>query len=681
MKETRRTSVFIRMAIVVDRLIATIVQSGAWARVSRVAMAVLGYVADAAVWFYQQLRPEQDNATARSRAQQPANNRTETGYLAAVGSLKRVAVSVVLVSAFINVLMLTGSIYMLQVYDRVLSSGSVPTLIGLFVIVIVLFVFLGLFDFLRARMLSRCSAILDVTAGSSLFARWVSDGDSRRIQQPPLSDLDTIRGFLTGPGVTALLDLPWSPMFLAILFLLHPLLGWATVAGAAIGGVLAVATWKVTSASAHVATTNFEAERVFAAKSHRMSELVRAMGLQPAITTRWRQLRNRGLAATQQGTEPAEVLKSASKAVRLLTQSTILTVGALLVLRGELSAGLIIASSILSGRALAPIDQLVGSWQGIIRARSAHARLTALSHEAGESAEKSWLPNPVGNLNVVGATLDVPFGGGKTRRILDKLTFDLTPGDALGVLGSSASGKTTLARLLVGVVSPTDGEVRLDGATFDQWGHDRVGRFIGYLPQRVDLLDGTVADNIARLDPAADDREIVLAAQRAGLHEMILRLPDGYQTVIGGPSGDTMLSGGQIQRIALARAIYGDPKLVVLDEPNAHLDRDGDKSLTDVINGLRARRVTVVVIAHRPSALEAVNKLLILDEGRIKSFGPVGDVMKNHRPETITPPAPKIPASAGTPDGRVVKKIVGKRRDVSVVRGGMSAPDHGGDAS
>jgi len=588
-------------------------------------------------------------------------------YAQGTTALKQALRPVIAVSAVVNILMLTGSIYMLQVYDRVLSSGSVPTLVGLFIIVIILYLFLGVFDFLRSRMLSRCSAILDVNTGSKLFESWVSQTENARSRPPPLSDLDTVRGFLTGPGTTALLDLPWAPMFFAILFVLHPLLGWATVFGAVIGGVIAYLTWKVTANSTVDSTSAFEAERMFASKSHRMSEMVRAMGLQAALTTRWRQMRNQGLGTMQQGSEPAEALKSASKAVRMLTQSTILTVGAFLVLRGELSAGLIIASSILSGRALAPLDQLIGSWQNITRAKAAHARLKSLSDGETDSVERLALPNPIGQLTVDGATLEVPIAENMSRRILDSLSFELSPGDALGVVGNSASGKTSLARMLIGVAAPTDGEVRLDGATFAQWGHDRVGRFIGYLPQRVDLLNGTVADNISRLYPDAEDKDIILAAKRTGLHETIMRMPDGYQTVVGTAGTESMLSGGQVQRLGLARAIFGDPKLVVLDEPNANLDREGDQSLTAVIKDLRARMTTVVVIAHRQSALEAVNKIVVLRDGKIQSFGPIEKFLSQGQAQSAKPAdlpkppeatlaAPK-PEPASDPGTRTVRLV------------------------
>ncbi|MEM8536858.1 MAG: type I secretion system permease/ATPase [Pseudomonadota bacterium] len=593
-------------------------------------------------------------------------------YAAAISKAKKALIPIIAVSALINVLMLTGSVYMLQVYDRVLSSGSVPTLIGLFAIVIVLFVFLGVFDFVRARMLSRTSAFIDVQGGSELFERWIKQADTKPATHPPLSDLDSVRSFLTGAGSVALLDLPWSPMYLAILFMLHPFLGWATVAGAAVAGLLALATWRVTARATQDSSSAFEAERAFAAKTHRMSELVRAMGSQDATTRRWRQLRSFGLASQQTGAEPAEALKSASKAVRMLTQSTILTVGAFLVLQGDLTAGLIIASSILSGRALAPVDQLVGSWQSISRAKAAHDRLMLLSDDSDDAKETLKLPTPLGRLTVDAAQYDVSVGGDNHRRILDGLTFDLSPGDALGIVGNSASGKTSLARLLVGVLTPTDGEVRLDGATFDQWGHDRVGRYIGYLPQRVDLLDGTVADNITRLYPDAQDQDIITAAKRAGLHEMILRLPDGYQTRVGGPGTDGVLSGGQVQRLGLARAIFGDPKLVVLDEPNAHLDRDGDQSLTSVIADLRKRKVTVVVIAHRRSALAAVNKLMILKDGKIQSFGLMADFMSKEQKSsnTAAEPAQGAPALNADPN-RIKKRLVRERKDVSVVRSGI----------
>lgn len=525
-------------------------------------------------------------------------------------------------SAVVSLLMLTGSIYMLQVYDRVLASGSVPTLLGLFLIVVVLYAFLGFYDSLRTRILSRASVQLDQELGDQVFRTSLRSGlPGEEKGARSLHDLETLRSFLSGPAAVALFDLPWGPLFIAVLFMIHPLLGWATLAGVVVVAGLAVANRVITKDSMNRATNLDNTEKEFHERGRRNAEAIAAMGMDRAVTSRWRGMHDQALAGGQAGSDPSQTLFAISRTFRMLLQSAILTLGAWLVLREEITAGMIVAASILSGRALVPIDQVIGHWRSIGRALEAHRNLGRFFADLPVPGARIRLPDPTGNITVSGLTKMMPGRGSDDRPpILDGLSFTLEPGDGLGVIGASASGKSTLARLLIGAWRPDSGEIRLDGATLDQWDPVQLGRKIGYLPQSVDLLPGTIRDNIARFDPEATDEAVIEAAILAGIHEMILCLPDGYATRIG--SGNDMpLSGGQVQRVGLARAIYGQPALVVLDEPNSNLDMAGDAALTQAITVLREAGSVVVVMAHRPSALASVNKVMILSEGKMTDFG------------------------------------------------------------
>jgi len=576
-------------------------------------------------------------------------------YTLALRRLRPGFAVVVAFSAVINVLMLTGSVYMLQVYDRVLSSGSVPTLLGLFAIVVVLYGFLGFYDFLRARLLSRMAIRLDQSAGTETFRVWIRSGvpGEGGANAQPLRDLEMLRGFLSGPAVVALFDTPWVPLYLAVLFAIHPWLGWLTIAGAAIVALVALINRLVTQGAIRRAAGLDGAERDFADKSRHIAEAVVAMGMERAITARWRGLHDGTLASGQQGSDPSEMLAAFSRAFRMLLQSAMLTLGAFLVLRGEISGGMIIASSILSGRALAPVDQVIGQWRTIGRAAEAHRRLGAFFE--GRAAEKPriQLPDPTGQISVARLIKLAPGQPGTERaRILNQVNFSLEPGDGLGVIGNSASGKSSLARLLVGAWTPDGGEIRLDGATLDQWDPAQLGRKIGYLPQVLEMLPGSIRDNIARFDPDVSDAGVIEAAQLAGVHDMILKLPHGYATQLGG--NEMPLSGGQIQRLGLARAIYGKPRLVVLDEPNSNLDVAGDDALQGAIAALRAAGSTVIVMAHRPSAIAAVNKVMILHGGMVAQFGDKAEVLAAAlRPNPVAADPVAIPDVAipdATPD-------------------------------
>jgi PrtD family type I secretion system ABC transporter len=549
-------------------------------------------------------------------------------YRAALRRLRGTFWLVAVFSAAVNILMLTGPMFMLQVYDRVLASGSVPTLIGLFTIVVVLYAFLGLYDFLRVRLLSRAAYRLDRDLGDEGLRLWLEMGRSGNpAHRRPLADLAVVRGFLTGPGLLGFFDLPWVPLYLLIVFVIHPWLGLLTLGGAAVVTVLALLGQVLTDRSYRQAMGVDAAESFFVEQGYRSAETVSALGMADRLRGRWRMMHDEGLSHGQSGGDLSEGLSAFSKAFRLLMQSAILGLGAYLAIFQEISPGMIVAASIIAGRALAPIDQVIGQWRSVVRARESHKRLGEVLAGAPPAAPAVALPAPQGHLAVHGLTKFAPGQRNRGDRppILSNVSFDLSPGDALGVIGPSASGKSTLARLLVGAWAPDAGEVRLDGATLDQWSPEALGPHIGYLPQSLELLSGTVRDNIARLDPAASDEAVIAAARLAGVHDMITALPRGYGTELG--HGVQPLSGGQIQRIGLARALYGQPKFIVLDEPNSNLDAIGDEALSRAILALREAGATLVVMAHRPSAIAAVNKVLVLQNGQAVHFGPRDEVL------------------------------------------------------
>lgn len=607
-------------------------------------------------------------------------------YRAALRRLRPGFLAAAAFSAVISLLMLTGSIYMLQVYDRVLASGSVPTLMGLFAIVVVLFLFLGFYDFLRMRLLSRLALRLDADLGAPAFGRWLQSGVAGQAgtDAAPLRDLDTVRAAIAGPAMTALFDLPWVPLYLGVLFILHPWLGWLTVGGAGIVAVLAWVGHRLTQGTLAQSMTEEAAVRDFSDKGRRNAEMIFAMGMTGHITARWRQLQGLMLTSTQKAGDPAEMLAAASRSFRMLMQSAMLTLGAFLVIRGEISGGMIIASSILSGRALGPIDQVIGQWRTVGRGLAAHRRLCSAFANETQIAATVALPAPTGRITVSNL-IKRPAGQSGARNealILDNVSFALEPGDGLGVIGTSASGKSTLARLLVGAWAVDGGEIRLDGATPDQWIPEDLGRHIGYLPQQIDLLPGTIRDNIARFDPTITDEAVMAAAQMAGVHAMILRLPQGYGTRAGLANETVPLSGGQVQRIGLARALCGSPKIVVLDEPNSNLDAAGDAALTDALTALRKAGASVVVMAHRPSALLAMNKLLVLDAGKVAHFGPKSEVLAalqklgEAQADPVADPQPTMPAvsTADATDAPVIEHAVASNSTDTPVSNMADAP-------
>jgi ATP-binding cassette, subfamily C, type I secretion system permease/ATPase len=587
----------------------------------------------------------------RTGRQSPAGKYVNPFSLA-VRSVRHAFVAVGLFSLAINLLMLTGPLFMLQVYDRVMTSRSVPTLVALFGLVVGLYAFLGLFDFVRKRILSRVSYGLDAQLARPSLNAWIKGRLSGASDiGRPVGDLTIVRGFVGSQALPAVFDLPWSPIYLAIIFLLHAYLGVLTLVGIGLVVMLALANELVTRESVREAMAAENRENDFAEHSLRNSEAIVSLGMVGNVARHWESLREAGKHWSQTAGDRSEGLTSFSKALRLVIQSAILGLGGYLAIKGEISAGSIVAGSILTGRALAPIDQTIGNWRNILRARQAYWRLSETLGRFGDARPSMVLPVPKGQLEVRGATklvLDPSSGDGRGRRpILHGLNFKLRPGDVLGVIGPSASGKSTLARLLVGTTMPDQGTVRLDGATLDQWDRDRLGHHIGYLPQKVELLPGSLKQNISRFDADASDEEVIAAARLAGAHDLIVRLPQGYDTQIG--SGAPPLSGGQAQRIALARALFRMPKLVVLDEPSSNLDVDGDAALAHAVAAMRGAASTVVVMTHRPSTIMTANLIMILREGRQVDFGERDAILR----KVARPAAAPTPADRSTGERRV----------------------------
>jgi PrtD family type I secretion system ABC transporter len=529
-------------------------------------------------------------------------------------------------SGIINILALTGAFYMLQIYDRALTSGSVPTLIWLSVIAVGLYLFQGLFDILRSQMLVRFGANVDRQI-APLVHRVVMEmprfGYSSAEASERGRDVDTVRGFLSGAGPVALFDLPWIPVYLVFVWLLHPVLGMLTLGGALFLACLTIAAELLSRRHAKE-MTRAAIQRNNVSDNHvRNGDILYSMGMTERAVDRFESANRRHLDTQTATSDIAGTFAGISKVLRMMLQSATLGVGAYLTIQGEMSAGAIIASSIVTGRALAPVDQAIAQWKGVISARRSWSRIKDTLAVLDRPATQFDLPTPTEGLVVEGMTTVAPTSG---TVLLSDVSFQLSAGQALALIGPSGGGKTTLARSLLGIWPLLRGSVRLDGADLKQWPTRFFTENIGYLPQEVALLDGTVADNIARFDPDADAKMIFRAARAAGIHDLIVRLPNGYQTQIG-PSGQS-LSAGQRQRVALARALYGDPFLVVLDEPNSNLDAEGEEALMKAIVKVRERGGLVVIVAHRPSVLQAVDMVGVVQGGKLVSFGPKEEIIK-----------------------------------------------------
>lgn len=521
------------------------------------------------------------------------------------------------VSFAINLLVLTTSIYMLQVYDRVLSGRSLATLAYLTVIAVAALLAMGLLEVVRSRILVRLGTWLDRILSPLVFARGIENavrGASYRAEA--VRDLSTVCKFLAGGGMTALFDAPWMPIYLAFVFLLHPLLGLVAFVGAVLLFALALTTNLATHGVLKEA--NAAAGRGFRSTDSavRNAEVIDGMGMIGALARRWDRSNAEVLDLQGLASDRAGWISAGAKSFRMILQVAILGVGAYLVLDNKLTAGAMVAASIIMGRALAPVEQAIGTWKHVVAAREAWKRLVGLFAAPLLHGTGMALPKPDGEIIVQSVTYTPP---GARAPVIRGASFRVAAGEALAVIGPSAAGKSTLARLLVGIYRPESGAVRLDGAEVFTWNRDRFGRHVGYLPQDVELFPGTVRENIARMDDEADPDAVVAAAELAGVHEIILRLPKGYETELGEQGAN--LSGGQRQRIGLARALYGRPSLLVLDEPNASLDAAGEQALNQAIKAMKDAGTTVVVIAHRPSLMAQVDKVLVMNEGRIEMFG------------------------------------------------------------
>jgi PrtD family type I secretion system ABC transporter len=534
-------------------------------------------------------------------------------------------ISVAVFSGVINCLMLSGSLYMLQVYDRVLPSRNLATLFGLSAIVLLAYAAQGYFEALRARMLSRAAAAFDADLQEPMhlaLATLPLRGAKPLVMQQPLRDLDQIRTFMSGMGPTAFLDMPWIPLFLIALFLFHPVVGIVAVLGMSAIIAMAMTSERLSQSAARLAMDSSAQRQVLADATRQNAEIIRALGMTRRLTARWVQANEHYLRQSMGSTDVYANLGAVAKVLRYVLQSGMLGIGAYLVVADRASGGVMIASSIMMGRALAPVEVALGTWKQLVAARQGVVRLREILKKTAPPADPPViLPKPHGDLQVQDVSVSAP---GSDKVLVSNISFALTAGTGLALLGASASGKTTLAKALVGIWPTERGVIRLDGAAIDQWCGDDLGRYVGYLPQEVCLFDGTVAENISRFDESATSDAILKAAQIAGVNDMILRLPEGYSTRI--KEGGRSLSAGQRQRIGLARAVFGDPFFVVLDEPNANLDADGENALSRAIEALRASGSIVIVISHRPSALAVLNMALILHQGRVIAFGPKEDL-------------------------------------------------------
>lgn len=531
-----------------------------------------------------------------------------------------------LFSIVVNLLMLTGPLFMLQIYDRVLSSRSEATLVALIGLVAFLYLMFGILDHLRGRVAARAGAQFQseldgtvFTAAMAWLRRKPDDPNAHRAQQ----DMDAVSRLMSSPVFLALFDLPWTPLFILLIYVFHPMLGALALLGALLLVAITWANQRMTRrAMAEAQSAVLDTQR-YGDQLQREAELLRGLGMQGTARDQWIARRQEALDRSLALSDRGGVFSSLSRSFRLFLQSAMLALGAWYVLRGALTPGAMIAASIILGRALAPLEQVVAQWEQVQRAREGWRNLAVLLADASGDTRPTALPRPRAVLQLQRVMLAPP---GASQMALKGVSFRLEPGQALGVIGPSGAGKSALARAVVGAWPVLSGKITLDGAPIDQYAPDVLGRLIGYLPQHVTLLDGTIAQNIARLDSNADADRIVEAARRAGAHDMILALPDGYDTRIR--SEAPCLSGGQLQRVALARALYGTPVVAVLDEPNANLDNEGSMAMNAAVRGLKSIGSAVMVMAHRPAAIQECDLLLMLEDGQVAAFGPRDEVLR-----------------------------------------------------
>ncbi|MCK6411713.1 MAG: type I secretion system permease/ATPase [Azonexus sp.] len=567
-------------------------------------------------------------------------------------SFKKAFYSAGIFSMFINMLGLIPSIYMLQVYDRVLQSRNETTLMMLTVILLGFYAILGMLEYTRSKLLVRVGAQIDQKLSERIFTASFesylrrSGGNAGQA----LGDLTNVRQFITGNGLFAFFDAPWAPFYLAVIFMFSPWLGLFAVIAMVILGILAWATEVTTRKPLAEASMYASAANTFAANNLRNAEVIEAMGMLGNLKRRWLQRQLRFIALQNEASEKAGAITATTKTVRITVQSLVLGLGALLAIEGSITPGAMIAASILLGKALGPVEMAIGVWKQLLSARTAYHRLEKLLADNPKRPEAMQLPRPEGRLQVEGVSAMPP---GSNNLVVRQVGFQVMPGQVLGIIGPSASGKSTLARLLVGIWPAAAGKVRLDGADVFLWDKAELGPAVGYLPQDIELFEGTIAENIARFGEV-DAEKVVEAAKLAGVHEMILRFPKGYDTPIG--ESGSVLSGGQRQRIGFARAVYGNPSLVVLDEPNSNLDDAGEAALVQAVLALKARGVSVVLITHRTSIIAAVDLLALMADGMLQLFGPRDQVLQaiqqqNRQARQAQPAAPAATQTAALPAG------------------------------
>ncbi|WP_292036499.1 type I secretion system permease/ATPase [Mesorhizobium sp.] len=577
-------------------------------------------------------------------------NAARSELAAALANCRSAFLAVGLFSGMLNVLMLAGSLYMLEIYDRVLPSRSLPTLAGISILLVILYCGQGVLDFVRGRVLVRIGGALDEALGQRVYTsvlRLPLKAGRENDSLQPMRDLDSVRGFLSGMGPTALFDLPWLPLYLIIIFMFHWVLGVTALFGAIVLVTLTMLAERLTRKPVSAATLSGNRRGGLVAAGSRNAEVVAAMGMAGGLAARWEDANLDYIADQRKVSDVAGGIGAVSRILRMLLQSSMLGIGAWLVIEQQATAGVIIAASILSGRALAPVDLAIANWKGFAGARQGWQRLTKVLAALPAEAEPMLLPAPSANVMMHNVAIMAP---GSQRLLVQDASFAMEAGHALGIIGPSGSGKSTLVRALVGAWLPVVGRIKLDGADLDQWSQAERGRHIGYLPQDVELFAGTVADNIARFEADADPAAIIAAAKAAGAHDLIVGFRQGYETEIG-EHGEA-LSAGQRQRIALARALYRDPFLVVLDEPNSNLDMDGEQALVRAMLGVRERGGVVVIVAHRPNVLAAVDFVLAMSHGRIHEFGPKDKVFAKMFPMLRAVPTANPPpraAAEGTP--------------------------------
>lgn len=557
----------------------------------------------------------------------PVKSETRCPLVAtALRQTRKAFVTVAALSAATNLLMLTGPLFMMQVYDRVLTSRSIPTLVALSTLAIGLYVFLGILELVRSRILTQIGQRIEEQLSSPTFDTVMMlplRMSKKEAISQPVRDLEQLRQFMSGPGPVAICDLPWLPLYLAILFLFHSYLGWLAVAGAAILVALTLSSEALLRNPMRRLAMLAGLRSDYIEAGRRNAEALHAMGMRASYSARWQTTNAEYVDEQRRTSDATSTFSTASKIFRLALQSAVLALGAWLAIYQLASPGAMIASSILTSRALAPIEQVIGQWRGFVNARQARNRLAQLLEQFRGDGSRMPLPRPQHSLSVSGLTVVAP---GSQTLIVKDVTFGVRAGQGVGIIGPSGSGKSTLARALVAIWPPARGTIRLDGAEIDHWDSEALGPSIGYLPQGVELFDGTVAENISRFSAGAKPDAIIEAAKLAGVHDLILSFADGYDSRIG--AAGAILSAGQRQRIGLARALYGKPFLVVLDEPNASLDAEGETALINAIISIRQSGSVVIIIAHRPNVLAAVDHVLVLAQGGVVTFGPRDEVLR-----------------------------------------------------